>query len=229
MARGILGRKVGMTQIFLEDGTAVPVTVIQAGPCHVLQVRSKERDGYEAVQLGFLDKSRKKSAKRERGHVASLDNSARQKRLKAAGVQLPEKANCEPKRFIRELRGPTDLKVGNVVDLTVFEGVAAVDVVGHSRGRGFAGPMTRHHFKGMRATHGSKKNHRHPGSTGCRTSPGRVFKGLKMHGRHGNFRVTARNLKVIRIDKEENLLLVRGAVPGHPGTQVIIQETNVVH
>ncbi len=228
MVRGILGRKVGMTQIFQEDGTAVPVTVIQAGPCHVLQVRTMERDGYEAVQLGFLDKPRRLASRSERGHVAPLE-SKRSKRLKGAGVEVPAKANCEPKRFVREFRGAApDAQVGSQVDATIFEGVAAVDVIGTSKGRGYTGEMRRHHFKGMRASHGSKKNHRHPGSTGCRTSPGRVFKGLKMSGRYGNTRVTARNLKVVRIDAANNLLMVRGAVPGPIGGHVLVSETNKV-
>ena len=227
MLRGILGRKVGMTQVFQEDGTAVPVTVIQAGPCHVLQVRTLERDGYDAIQLGFLDKPRRLAARSERGHVAPIE-SKRRERLKAAGVELSAKADCEPKRFVREFRGAYDLAVGAQVTLDAFEGVTSVDVIGTSKGKGVSGVMQRHGFKGMRASHGSKKNHRHHGSTGCRTSPGRVFKGLKMAGRTGGERVTTCNLKLVRVDKENNLLLVRGAVPGPIGGSVIIRETNRV-
>ncbi len=129
---------------------------------------------------------------------------------------------------MREFRGAATAEVGASLDVKLFDGVAAVDVIGTSKGRGYTGEMRRHHFKGMRATHGSKKNHRHPGSTGCRTSPGRVFKGLKMSGRYGNTRVTARNLKLVKIDAENNLLLVRGAVPGPIGGHVIVRETNMV-
>ncbi len=226
MPIGLLGRKVGMTQIFDEAGTAIQVTVIEAGPCHVLQVRSVERDGYEAVQLGFLNKPRRLAARSERGHVAKLD-SKRQKARAQGGVAVLAKADCEPKRFIREIRGPVgELAVGQEVGVTVFNGTKSVDVIGISRGRGTGGVMERHGFKGQRATHGVKKCHRHPGSTGNRTFPGRLFKGHKMAGRYGNERCTMRNLKVVRIDGEQNLLLVRGAVPGPPGGYVIIRQTN---
>jgi large subunit ribosomal protein L3 len=227
MLKGILGRKVGMTQVFLEDGTAVPVTVIQAGPCHVLQVRTPERDGYAALQLGFDDKPRHTATRSERGHVAAID-SKRSKRLQGAGVAIPAKANCEPKRFVREFRGADGLDVGAEVKVDVLADVASVDVVGHTKGRGFAGVMKRWRFKCQRATHGVKKAHRQTGSTGCRSSPGRVFKGLRMGGRYGNERVTSRNLKVIRVDAENNLLLVRGAVPGPAGGVLIIKQTNKV-
>jgi large subunit ribosomal protein L3 len=226
MPIGLLGRKVGMTQIFDEAGTAIQVTVIEAGPCHVLQVRSVEKDGYEAVQLGFLNKPRRLAARSERGHVAKLD-SKRQKARAQGGVAVIAKADCEPKRFIREIRGPIgELEVGKEVTVGVFDGVKSVDVIGYSRGRGTGGVMERHGFKGQRATHGVKKCHRHPGSTGNRTFPGRLFKGHKMAGRYGNERITMRNLKVVRVDGENNLLLVRGAVPGPPGSYVIIRQTN---
>jgi len=226
MPIGLLGRKVGMTQIFDEAGTAIQVTVIEAGPCHVLQVRSVEKDGYEAVQLGFLNKPRRLAARSERGHVAKLD-SKRQKARAQGGVAVIAKADCEPKRFIREIRGPVgELEVGKEVTVGVFDGVKSVDVIGYSRGRGTGGVMERHGFKGQRATHGVKKCHRHPGSTGNRTFPGRLFKGHKMAGRYGNERITMRNLRVVRVDGENNLLLVRGAVPGPPGSYVIIRQTN---
>jgi large subunit ribosomal protein L3 len=227
MSRGILGRKVGMTQIFNEDGTVVPVTVIQAGPCHVLQVRTLERDGYQAVQLGFEDKPRRLASRSERGHVAKLD-SKRQKRRQAGGVEVPSKADCEPKRFIRELRGETDLEVGAQVGVDIFAEGAAVDVTATSKGRGFSGVMKRHNFHGQRATHGVKKVHRHPGSTGCSAAPSRVFKGRRMAGQYGNTQVTQRNLRVARVDAENGLLLVRGAVPGPRGGLVVIRETNKV-
>jgi large subunit ribosomal protein L3 len=228
MAKGLLGRKVGMTQIYDEKGNAIPVTVIEAGPCHVLQVRTTERDGYEAVQLGFLDKPRRLARRSQRGHVARL-NSKRAKTRSAAGVEIPAKPDCEPKRFVRELRGAVaGYEVGQAVKVDVLAEVKAVDVTSTSKGRGFAGVMKRHNFSGQRATHGVKKVHRHPGSTGMHTDPSRTFKGTKMAGHLGNVRVTARNLKVAKIDAENNLLMVRGAVPGPNGGFVIVRETNVV-
>ena len=226
MAIGLLGRKVGMTQIFDDKGTMIPVTVIQAGPCHVLQLRSVDRDGYEAVQLGFSDKPRRLASRSQRGHVAKLE-SKRARRRTTGGVELPERANCEPKRFVRELREPgAAYTVGQELSVGVFEGVKAVDVTGISKGRGTQGVMKRHNFKGQRASHGVKKVHRHPGSTGCNTFPHRVFKGRRMAGRMGNEQSTMRNIKVVRIDTENNLLLVNGAVPGPNGGYVIIRQTN---
>jgi len=228
MAKGILGRKVGMTQIFQDDGTAVSVTVIEVGPCRVLQLRTPERDGYEAVQLGFLDKPRRLSSRSERGHVADI-GSRRAKQTAAAGVAPVAKAGCEPQRFVRELRGPVDgLEVGAVIAANVLEGIKAVDVTGTSKGCGYAGVMKRHNFSGQRATHGVKKVHRHGGGTSMNTYPGRTFRGKKMAGRYGNDRVTTRNLKVARVDLENNLVLVHGAVPGPNGGYVVVRETNKV-
>jgi large subunit ribosomal protein L3 len=226
MAIGLLGRKVGMTQIFDETGKVIPVTVIEAGPCHVLQLRSVERDGYEGVQIGFGDKPRHTASRAQRGHVARLD-SKRTKRLTSAGAAIADRADCEPQRFIREFRGPVgELKVGQVLDLKLLEGVTAVDVTGTSKGRGTAGLMKRHNFKGQRATHGVKKVHRHSGGTSANTFPARVMKGKKMVGRMGNEKSTMRNVKVARIDAETNLVLIRGAVPGPNGGYVIIRKTN---
>ena len=226
MVVGLLGRKVGMTQIFDPTGQAIPVTVIQAGPCHVLQVRTEQKDGYPSVQLGYLDKPRRLASRAARGHVAKLD-SKRQKRRTAAGVEAIEKADCEPKRFVREFRGAVDgLQIGQQLNVDVFSQVAAVDVIGTSKGRGTAGVMKRHGFHGQRASHGVKKVHRHAGSTGCNTDPHRVFKGRRMAGRYGAVRRTARNLKVVQVDVENNLLLVRGAVPGPNGGYVVIRKTN---
>jgi len=185
MTKGILGRKVGMTQIYDESGVVIPVTVIQAGPCRVLQLRLSERDGYQAVQLGFLDKTRptgsrnrsSQARRSERGHVADI-SSKRSKSRKAAGVDLPAKAGCEPMRYVREFRGSTDgYEVGQEVTVSVLEEVKRVDVTGTSKGRGFAGVMKRHNFHGQRATHGVKKVHRHAGGTGMSASPSRLFKG----------------------------------------------------
>jgi large subunit ribosomal protein L3 len=226
MVVGLLGRKVGMTQIFDETGQVVPATVIQAGPCHVLQVRTQQKDGYEAVQLGYLDKPRRLASRAARGHVAKLD-SKRQRRRSAAGVEATAKATCEPPRFIRELRGAVDgAQVGQELKVDVFSEIKAVDVVGISKGRGTAGVMKRHNFHGQRATHGVKKVHRHPGSIGCNTDPHHVFKGRRMAGHYGSVRRTARNLKVVRVDLENNLLLVNGAVPGPNGGYVVIRQTN---
>ncbi len=223
---GILGRKVGMTQIFDEAGVAVPVTVVQAGPCHVLQVRTPEVDGYSAVQVGYLDKPRRLARRSERGHVAKLD-SKRSKSRSAAGVELPAKADCEPKRFVREFRGQTNgMAVGSEVNVSAFDGIERIDVIATSKGRGFSGAMKRHNFKGQRATHGVKKCHRAMGGTGCSAYPSRLFKGVKMPGQYGNARCTVRNQKLVSIDSENNLLVIRGAIPGPNGGFVIVQKTN---
>ena len=223
---GILGRKIGMTQIYDELGNVVPVTVVQAGPCDVLQVRTSERDGYEAVQLGYLDKPRRLAGRSERGHVAKLD-SKRSKARAAAGVEALAKAGCEPKRFVREIRGGAgDLQVGSKIDVTALEGIARVDVVATSKGRGFSGAMKRHNFHGQRATHGVKKCHRALGGTGASAFPSRLFKGKKMPGQYGSARCTIRNQKLVSVDAEQNLLLIRGAVPGPNGGYVVIQRTN---
>lgn len=269
MPIGLLGRKVAMTQIYDSAGQAIPVTVIEAGPCHVLQIKGLQRDGYEAVQLGFLDKPRRLASRAERGHVAKLE-SKRQKSRTAAGLEGAPKAGCEPKRFVREFRTSAEgLRVGDEVKVGIFkpsleelpgmlmslaeklkvntEGVgwqdelrrkapaeygevlrsiAAVDVVGVSKGRGTAGAMKRHNFRGQRASHGVKKCHRHVGGIGCSADPSRTVKGRRMAGRYGGTRSTMRNLKVVRVDEENNLLLVRGAVPGPNGGYVMIRPTN---
>jgi large subunit ribosomal protein L3 len=226
MAIGLLGRKVGMTQVYDEAGTAIPVTVIQAGPCHVLQVKTPERDGYEAVQLGYLDKPRRLASRSQRGHVAKLD-SKRQRSRTAAGLTPVAKADCEPKRFVREFRTSVEgIAVGQQVGVDLFKDVAAVDVIGTSKGRGTAGTMKRHNFSGQRASHGVKKVHRHCGSIGSSAFPSRVVKGMRMAGHYGAERSTARNLKLVKIDAENNLLLVRGAVPGPSGGYVIVRKTN---
>jgi len=226
MPAGLLGRKVGMTQVFDEAGNVVPVTVIQAGPCRVLQLRTVDRDGVEAVQVGFLDKPRRLASRSERGRVAKLD-SKRSRRLVQAGVELPAKPDCEPQKFVREFRGATEgLSIGQQLTVDVFAEVKSVDVSGVSKGRGFSGVIKRWKFGGQRASHGVKKVHRHPGSTGCNTSPARTFKGKKMAGHWGNEQCTSRNLRVVRVDAENNLLLVRGAVPGPNGGYVVIRQTN---
>ena len=223
---GLLGRKVGTTQVYNDAGNVVPVTIIEAGPCKVLQVKTCERDGYEAVQLGFLDKPRRLASRSQRGHVAKLD-SKRQRSLSSAGAALVPKANCEPKRFVREFRGAAEgCAVGEELRVDVFQGVRAVDVIATSKGRGFAGVIKRHHFSGQRASHGVKKVHRHPGSSGMNSYPHHVFKGKRMAGHLGAVRCTMRNLDLVRVDMDNNLLLVRGSVPGPNGGLVIIRRTN---
>jgi large subunit ribosomal protein L3 len=215
-----------MTQIFDSAGNVVPVTVIEAGPCRVLQLRTTERDGYEAVQIGFLDKPRRLASRAQRGHVAKLD-SKRQRKRAAAGIEATPKAACEPQRFIREFRGSADgVTVGLQLNVELFKEVKAVDVTGISKGRGTAGVMKRHNFHGQRASHGVKKVHRHAGSIGCNTFPHHVFKGRRMAGHLGAERCTTRNLKVAGVDAANNLLLVCGAVPGPIGGYLSIRKTN---
>lgn len=232
MPLGLLGTKVGMTQIYDEKGSLAPVTVLQLGPCPVLQVRTAERDGYHAVQLGYLDKARRKASRSERGHVAADFSSRRRKSMQEAGVQVLEKANVEPQRFIREFRldGPTETTVGNVLTAAeVFKDTPRVDVIGTSKGRGFSGPMKRHGFKGLRLSHGVKKGSRQHGSLGAHASnrgSGRPKKGIRMAGQYGNARITVRNLDVVRIDADNNLMLVRGAVPGPNGGLIMVRPTN---
>ena len=239
MTIGILGRKVGMTQIYDDAGKVVPVTVIEAGPCHVLQIRDPESDGYRAVQLGFLDKKRpqdgrsrlrhSQARRSERGHVSSKLTSKRSRGRQDAGVEVAPRAECEPQQFVRELRGDTEsYEVGQQVTVAHLAEIGAVDVTATSKGRGYSGVMKRHNFSGQRATHGVKKVHRHAGGTGMSASPSRLFKGRRMAGQYGNKQVTIRNLKVVSIDEENNLIMVRGAVPGPNGGFLVIKETNTL-
>jgi large subunit ribosomal protein L3 len=231
MALGLLGLKVGMTQVYDEQGKVAPVTVLQVGPCPVLQVREQTRDGYDAVQVGFLDKARRKATKPERGHV-SADLESRRRRLRsAAGITLPPKANCEPQRYIREFRlaSPAEVKVGAVLTAgEVFQSGARVDVIGTTKGRGTTGVMKRHGFAGLPASHGVKKHHRAPGSVGSHASnrgSGRPKLGKRMAGRYGAERVTVKNLRIVRIDAPNHLVLVEGAVPGPNGGLIMIRPT----
>ena len=207
---GLLGRKVGMTQIYESDGTAVPITVLECGPCTVLQVRTQERDGYHAVQLGFDDKKRKSANQAERGHAKKVD--------------------AEPKRYVREIRqeAAADVTEGQTLTVEVFNEIKQVDVIGTSKGRGFSGVVKRHGFKGLRASHGVKRMHRHPGSSGPSADPAHTRKGIRKPGQYGNARITVRNLKVVRVDTTNNLLLIRGAVPGPNGGYLTIRQTNKV-
>jgi large subunit ribosomal protein L3 len=207
MIEGMIGKKIGMTQLFDEDGTATPVTVIQAGPCVVVQRLTADKNGYEAAQVGLVDaKSAKRANKPMRGHH--------------------EKAGVPPTRMLREFRldDSDELKPGDPVSVGIFEGVNKVDVIGTTKGKGFQGVMKRHGFGGGRATHGSMF-HRAPGSIGQSAWPSKVFKGMRGPGQMGNARVTVKNLDVVRIDSEKNLLLVRGSVPGARGSRLVIRRS----
>lgn len=192
MVEGIIGKKLGMSQVFEGNGRVEPVTVIEAGPCFVTQVKTAASDGYDAVQLGFGPAKRLNSP--QKGHLKQVGMLKHLREFKAADVGA--------------------LSVGSKVDVGMFQKGDLVDVTGTSKGRGFAGVVKRHNFSGGPKTHGQSDRHRAPGSIGATTTPGRVWKGLRMAGHMGNERVTVRNLKVIQADPERNLLLVRGAVPG---------------
>ncbi|HEY1381493.1 MAG TPA: 50S ribosomal protein L3 [Gemmataceae bacterium] len=232
MPLGLLGYKVGMTQVYDDKGQIAPVTVLQLGPCPILQVRDQQRDGYDAVQVGFQDNPRRKASRAERGHVSDQLESKRRKARQAAGVAVPPKANTEPQRYVKEFRlnAPADLAVGKVLTVAeVFADVKAVDVIGKTKGRGTAGVIKRHNFGGLRHSHGVKKGSRQRGSIASNASnrgSGRPKKGIRMAGRLGNERVTVRNLDVVRIDGDNHLLLVRGAVPGFNGSVVMVRPTN---
>ena len=232
MSIGIIGTKVGMTQVYDAQGNCAPVTVIQAGPCPILQVRTKEKDGYEAIQVGYKDKSRKRATRAERGHVSEEMESKRRKRL-PAGTTLPPKANCEPQEFIKEFRfdKAAERKVGDKLTVSeIFSEVKRVDVIGTTKGRGFTGTMKRWNFAGLPASHGVKKVHRSVGGTNVASNRGfgRPKKGKKMPGQYGAEQVTIRNLDIINIDAENNIILVRGAVPGPNGGVVVVRPTNKI-
>jgi large subunit ribosomal protein L3 len=206
--KGILGKKVGMTQIFDDRGEVVPVTVIEAGPCYVAQIKTVEHDGYSAVQLGF--------------------DEVKPKRLTRPQVRHLQKSNLPALRHLREIQvapdDATGFEEGQKLTVGIFEAGEHVDVTGTSKGRGFAGVVKRHGFSGGPKTHGQSDRHRTPGSIGACTTPGRVFKGKRMPGRMGGDRVTAQNLEVVLVDPERNLLAVRGAVPGAKNGLVLIQQ-----
>ena len=227
MPVGLLGKKIGMTQVYNDDGVIVPVTVIEAGPCVVTQVRNADRDGYDGVQLGFGDKPRRLASRAERGHVAEI-SGRRQKERAAAGVEAPAKPGCEPKQFVREFRcddASHGLEVGQSLAADAISEWKFVDVIGTSKGRGHAGVMKRHNFHGQRATHGVKRVHRHCGSIGMSADPARVIKGTRMAGRYGGVKVTVRNLKLVRADAENNMVLVEGAIPGPNGGYVVLRHS----
>ncbi len=210
MSIGILGTKLGMTQIFdQETGIAIPVTVVQAGPCTVTQIKTKQTDGYSAVQVGYGVVAEKALNKPELGHLA--------------------KSNAQPLRHLQEYRldGSAEFELGQEIKADTFSAGQIVDVIGTSIGRGFAGYQKRHNFKRGPMAHGSK-NHRLPGSTGAGTTPGRVYPGKRMAGQLGGVRVTVRKLTIVRVDADRNLLLIKGALPGKPGALLNIVPAKTV-
>jgi large subunit ribosomal protein L3 len=206
MTTGIIGRKIGMSQVFGADGVVTPVTVLKAGPCVVVQAKTAQKDGYESVQLGLVEEKPAKVNKPMAGHY--------------------QKAGVPPTRVRREVKvakGATAPAVGEQVLVSVFADGDTVDVIGTSRGHGFQGVVKRHNFRGGAATHGSMF-HRAPGSIGASSYPSRVVKGMRAHGHMGSDRVTVRNVKVVKVDAENHLLLLRGAVPGKPGAYLVVRK-----
>jgi large subunit ribosomal protein L3 len=204
--KGIIGKKVGMTQLFDEKGAVVPVTVIEAGPCYVTQVKTVENDGYNAVQLGFEEVAERKLTKGQKGHL--------------------EKAGTPTVRRLREMRsddGDTQYNLGDVIKADIFADGEIVDVIGISKGKGFAGAVKRHHFAGGPKTHGQSDRHRAPGSRGAGTTPGHTYPGLRGPGHMGDEQVTVQNLKIALVDAERNLIAIRGAVPGPRGGLVLVR------
>ncbi len=204
MFKGLIGRKVGMTQVFDDDGAARPVTVIEAGPCYVTQVKTVDKDGYASIQLGFDEVKPKRLTRGQLGHL--------------------ERNDLPPLKVLREFRTKSpDVSEGDKFDVDVFEAGERVDVVGISKGRGFAGVVKRYHFAGGPKTHGQSDRQRAPGSLGSGTTPGRVWKGKRLPGRMGNERVTSSNVSVVLVDPERNLIAVDGSVPGPKGGVVVIK------
>ena len=203
---GLLGKKIGMTSVFSAEGKNVPCTVIEVGPCVVTQVKTIDKDGYEAVQVGFMDKKEKHTNNPEMGHF--------------------KKAGVTPKRHLAEFKGfETEYKLGDVISVDLFEGADFVDVVGTSKGKGYQGVVKRHGFGGVgQTTHGQHNRLRAPGSIGACSYPARVFKGTRMAGQTGNERVTVQNLQVLKVIPEHNLLLIKGSVPGSKGSIVLIEK-----
>jgi len=202
---GLLGKKIGMTSVFSADGKNVPCTVIEVGPCVVTQVKTADTDGYEAVQIGFVDKKDKHTTKPLAGHF--------------------KKAGVTPKRHLAEFKGFSDCKLGDVLTVDLFEDTVFVDVIGTSKGKGFQGVVKRHNFRGVgEATLGQHNRLRAPGSIGACSYPAKVFKGTRMAGQMGNARTTVQNLQVIKVIPEHNLLLIKGSVPGSKGSIVLIEK-----
>lgn len=206
MKKGLIGKKIGMTQIFDEAGNVVPVTVVEAGPCTVTQIKTMENDGYEAIQVGFGDVKVLRVNKPMKGHF--------------------DKADVAPKKTLKEFRLDSidGIEVGNILKADTFEVGEVVDVKGTSKGHGTAGAIKRWNFSRLRMTHGTGPNHRHAGSLGACSSPSRVFKGKKMAGHYGHETVTVQNLKIAKVDAENNLIAIKGAIPGPKGGIVVIAD-----
>ena len=206
MKKGLIGKKIGMTQIFDEAGNVIPVTVVEAGPCTVTQIKTVENDGYQAVQVGFGDVKVSRVNKPMKGHF--------------------DKADVAPKKTLKEFRleNIDGIEVGNILKADTFEVGEIVDVKGTSKGHGTAGAIKRWNFSRLRMTHGTGPNHRHAGSLGACSSPSRVFKGKKMAGHYGHERVTVQNLKIAKVDAENNLIAIKGAIPGPKGGIVVIAD-----
>lgn len=204
MKKALLGKKIGMTQIFSEKGLVIPVTVIEAGPCYVTQVKTVNNDGYNAVQLAYSD--------------------IREKLVNKPMLGQFKKANVQPKRFVKEFKLDGDYQLGQEIRCDVFAEGELVDVTGKTKGHGYSGVIKKWNFGRLRMSHGNGPVHRHPGSIGSNTYPGKVFKGKKMSGRYGNERVTIQNLQVVKVDLDRNILLVKGAIPGAKGSLVSIKE-----
>jgi large subunit ribosomal protein L3 len=219
--KGIIGKKVGMTQVFDETGQVIPVTVIEAGPCYVTQIKTEETDGYSAIQLGFEQVEQHKLNLPQRGHLRAASSSA-----STSSAVAPDASSARNLRVLREFRvsDPSEYKVGQLIAADIFGAGQHVDVVGTTKGRGFAGVIKRYGFHRQPKTHGMTDRVRAPGAIGACTWPGRVWKGKKMPGHMGNARKTAQNLLVVLSDPERNLLLVRGGVPGPRGGLVLVQE-----
>jgi large subunit ribosomal protein L3 len=213
MVTGLIGKKVGMTQVYQKDGSALPATVIKAGPCVVVQMKTKETDGYESVQLGLVEDKPAKTNKALGGHYAKAGVPPTRVRR-----EIPLAASKDA----RDADAGEALKAGDQLDVTMFKAGDRVDVIGTTRGKGFQGVMKRHNFAGGAATHGSMF-HRAPGSIGASSFPSRVVKGMRAAGHMGSTRVTTRNLKIVQVDAENNLLVLHGAVPGSPGGYLVIR------
>ena len=204
MKKALLGKKIGMTQIFSDKGLVIPVTVIEAGPCYVTQVKTTANDGYNAVQLAYSD--------------------IREKLVNKPMLGQFKKANVQPKRFVKEFKLDGDYQLGQEIRCDVFQEGELVDVTGKTKGHGYSGVIKKWNFGRLRMSHGNGPVHRHPGSIGSNTYPGKVFKGKKMSGRYGNERVTIQNLQVVKVDLDRNIILVKGAIPGSKGSLVSIRE-----
>ena len=217
--KGIVGIKLGMTQVFDEDGVVTPVTIVQAGPCYVTQVKTQSSDGYDAVQVGFGAVKESRLTKGELGHLGLVKSSGKRARKKDSGIA--------PVRHLNEFRTKSagEYSVGQVLTVEQFEAGDKVDVSGVTKGRGFAGVVKRYNFAGGPKTHGQSDRWRATGSIGAGSTPGRVFKGKRMPGHMGSKSFTAQNLKVVRIDAEKNLLAVKGAIPGTKGGLVILRDS----